>query len=379
MGSFVVTADPRQRSSGERARRYGEPMCDSDLGDASSEFSFPRPAAGAAVDPIALEEVDEVQITTLVDNTFDALLPSDERTRRVSFGAGTMAAPQFEGQATAVGLIAEHGFAALVTVRRGSSTTTLLFDTGLSPNAMITNAERLGVALDDIHAIVLSHGHFDHAGGLAGLIARGGARRLPMVVHPLVWTRRRIAVPGQDVFELPTLSRRTLGAEGIEVVERRVPSLLVDGCVLITGEVDRTTEFEHGMPPSHQALVNGEWQHDPLVLDDQALIVHVRERGLLVLTGCGHAGAVNIVRHAQRLTGVPRLHGLIGGLHLSGPAFEPIIGPTVDALAATAPDLLVAGHCTGWRAQHALAAALPNAWVQGSSGTTYRLSAPVAA
>jgi 7,8-dihydropterin-6-yl-methyl-4-(beta-D-ribofuranosyl)aminobenzene 5'-phosphate synthase len=332
----------------------------------------------AAVDPIRLEPVDEIRITTLVDNVFDALLAGDERARRPSFGVGVAAAPQFELGATAVGLVAEHGFSALVTLRRGSSTTTLLFDTGLSPGAMVTNADRLGVDLDSVQAIVLSHGHFDHAGGLAGLVARRGGRRLPMVVHPLVWTRRRIAVPDQPVFEMPTLSRHALENEGIEVVERRVPSLLVDRCVLITGEIDRTTEFEHGMPPSHQALVDGAWQHDPLVLDDQALVVHVRDRGLVVLTGCGHAGAVNIVRHAQRLTEVPRLHALIGGLHLGGPAFEPIIAPTVEALAAAAPDLLVPGHCTGWRAQHALAAALPKAWMQGSSGTTYRMSAGLA-
>jgi 7,8-dihydropterin-6-yl-methyl-4-(beta-D-ribofuranosyl)aminobenzene 5'-phosphate synthase len=354
-------------------------MCDSDAGSVSAQLSSPRPVVGAAVDPITLAQVDEVTVTTLVDNTFDALLADDERSRRVSFGVATMAAAQFEGRTTAVGLVAEHGFSALVTVRRGTSRTTLLFDTGLSPGAMVTNAGRLGVDLGNVHAVVLSHGHFDHAGGLAGLIDRGGARRLPMVVHPLVWTRRRIAVPGQDVFELPTLSRRALADEGIEVIERRMPSLLVDGAVLITGEVDRTTEFENGMPPSHQALVNGGWQHDPVVLDDQALVMHVRGRGLVVLTGCGHAGAVNIVRHVQRLTGVSRLHALIGGLHLGGPAFEPIIGPTVAALTAAAPDLIVPGHCTGWRAQHALATALPDAWVQGSSGTTYRMSAPVAA
>ena len=354
-------------------------MCGSDPGSAGLELSAPRPVSGVAVDPITLTEVDEVTVTTLVDNTFDALLTGDERTRRVSFGAGIVAASQFEGGATAVGLVAEHGFASLVTVRRGESTTSVLFDTGLSPGAMVTNADRLGVDLRDVQAVVLSHGHFDHAGGLAGLIDRGGARHLPIVVHPLVWTRRRIAVPGQDVFELPTLSKRALEDEGIEVLERRVPSLLMDGAVLITGEVDRTTEFEHGMPASHQALVNSDWQHDPVVLDDQALVVHVRDRGLVVLTGCGHAGAVNIVRHAQRLTAVSRLHALIGGLHLGGPAFEPIIGPTVAALSAAAPDLIVSGHCTGWRAQHALAAALPDAWVQGSSGTTYRMSAPEAA
>ena len=86
------------------------------------------------------------------------------------------------------------------------------------------------------------------------------------------------------------------------------------------------------MPPTHQAWTGTEWQHDPLVLDDQALVVHVRGQGLVVLTGCGHAGAVNIVRHAMRLTGVDSLHALLGGLHLSGPAFEPIIAPTVNAL-----------------------------------------------
>lgn len=351
-------------------------MCDGQGASAvETLLSAPYEAEGPAVDPIVLEPVDEVLITTLVDNVFDALLTGDDRTRRVSFGTAQVDAPQFSDGATSVGLLAEHGFAALVTVRRGTTSTTLLFDTGLSPDTMVTNAARLGVDLADIQAVVLSHGHFDHAGGLAGLAGRRGVRGLPMVVHPLVWTPRRLAVPGGEVMELPTLSRTALAGEGFEVLERRVPSLLVDGCVLVTGEVDRTTEFERGMPPPHQALFDEGWRHDPLVLDDQALVVNVRDQGLLVLTGCGHAGAVNIVRHARRLTGVDRLHALVGGLHLGGPAFEPIIGPTVSALKELSPDLVVPGHCTGWRAQHALAASLPDAWVQGSSGTTYRLSA----
>jgi len=175
--------------------------------------------------------------------------------------------------------------------------------------------------------------------------------------------------------EWPTLSKRALLGEGFDVIERRQPSLLLDGSVLITGEVDRTTDFEHGMPPEHQRWTGSVWEHDPLVLDDQALIVHVRGRGLVVITGCGHAGAVNIVRHALRLTAVPRLHALLGGLHLNGAFFAPSIEPTVHALTELQPDLLVPGHCTGWRAQHALAAALPDSWVQSSSGTRYRLSA----
>jgi 7,8-dihydropterin-6-yl-methyl-4-(beta-D-ribofuranosyl)aminobenzene 5'-phosphate synthase len=97
------------------------------------------------------------------------------------------------------------------------------------------------------------------------------------------------------------------------------------------------------------------------------------QRGRPDRTGAG--SAVNIVRHAQRLTGVPRLHALLGGLHLSGAFFTPSIGPTVHALTELAPDLLVPAHCTGWRAQHTLAAALPDSWVQSSSGTRYQLAA----
>jgi 7,8-dihydropterin-6-yl-methyl-4-(beta-D-ribofuranosyl)aminobenzene 5'-phosphate synthase len=350
-------------------------MCDSPADPAQVAVAVPRPAPGSAVDPIALEPVDEIVITTLVDNVFDGLLTGDERTTRAPLTAGRTQAPQFETGSTTTGMMAEHGFSALVSVRRGARTTTLLFDTGLSPDAMITNAGRLGTDLSQIQAVVLSHGHFDHAGGLAGLAGQQGTRSLPMVVHPMIWTRRRLAVPGREPDELPTLSKRALEGEGFAVIERREPSLLADGCVLITGEVDRTTDFEHGMPPPHQRWTGSTWQHDPLVIDDQALVVQVRGRGLVVLTGCGHAGAINIVRHAQRLTGVPRLSGLVGGLHLSGPAFEPIISPTVAALTELSPDLLVPGHCTGWRAQHALAAALPGAWVAGSSGSSFRLAA----
>ncbi|ONH28816.1 MBL fold metallo-hydrolase [Pseudofrankia asymbiotica] len=348
-------------------------MCDDDASGVLA--AAPRPVTGTAVDPVSLAPVDEVVITTLMDNTFDGLLAGDDRVRRSRLGVGLVGAPQFEDGLTTAGLRAEHGFSALVRVRRGETVTTLLFDTGVSPDGMVSNAERLGIDLGEVQGVVLSHGHFDHAGGLAGLAGRRGVRGLPMTVHPLVWTRRRLAPPGLDPSALPTLSRHACESEGFEVIERRSPSLLVDGSVLITGEVDRTTDFERGMPPAHQAWDGAGWRHDPLVLDDQALVVHVRDKGLVVLTGCGHAGVVNIARHALRLTGVERLHALIGGLHLSGPAFEPIIAPTVSALTEMTPDLVVSAHCSGWRAQQALATALPEAWVPSSSGTSFHLAA----
>ncbi len=331
---------------------------------------MPRPIRGAAVDPIALEPVDEVVITTLVDNSFDGLLAEAGPAKRAKLPrTPPVAAPQFDGGTTVPGLIAEHGFAALVTTRRGDRTHTLLFDTGVSPDGLAQNLERLDLDASAIEALVLSHGHFDHAGGFPGLSRLRRRQGLPITVHPQVWSKRRVAIPGLPEWHLPVLNRRSLEDEGFEVVERRQPSLLFDESVLVTGEVDRTTEFETGMP-FHEALGEHGWEPDPLVLDDQALVVDVRGRGLVVLTGCGHAGAVNICRHAQRLTGVDRLAGLLGGFHLSGPAFEPIIGPTVDALGAMGPEVIVPAHCTGWKAQHRLAAALPDAFVPNAVGTT---------
>jgi len=350
-------------------------VCD-DSGSADTALTAPRPAEGPAVDPVTLPEVDEVTITTLVDNVFDGLLPSGGAVTRPSLGrTGHVPAPQFSSGWTVPGLRAEHGFSALVTARRGDQSTTVLFDTGVSPDGLAVNAGFLELGLADVQGVVLSHGHFDHTGGFPGLARLRGRSGLPLTVHPAVWTRRRLAPPGGAPFEMPTLSRAALEQEGFQVIERRQPSLLAGGSILITGEVDRTTEFERGMPPPHQAWDGTAWRPDALVIDDQALVINVRGQGLVVVTGCGHAGVVNIVRQALRLTGVNRLHALIGGFHLSGPAFEPIIDPTVAALTELAPALIVPGHCTGWRAQHALERALPDAWLQTSVGSRYQLAA----
>jgi 7,8-dihydropterin-6-yl-methyl-4-(beta-D-ribofuranosyl)aminobenzene 5'-phosphate synthase len=192
-----------------------------------------------------------------------------------------------------------------------------------------------------------------------------------VLIHPEFWARRRITFPGLDPAELPSTSRAALEGAGFEIVEERRPSFLLDGSVLITGEVDRMTEFETGFK-GHEALRGG-WEPDPLILDDQALVVRVRDRGLLVLSGCGHAGIVNTVRYVQKLTGERKVAGIVGGFHLSGPMFEPIIPPTVAAFDELAPALLVPAHCTGWKAVHRLAARFPDAFVQSAVGTMIEL------
>ena len=269
--------------------------------------------------------------------------------------------------------LAEHGISMLVTVTRDGHDHHLLFDVGMTPDGLSDNMRRLGLSPFDIELIVLSHGHSDHVTGLDGFVCAVGPSNLPLVVHPGAFTKRRIAIAGLFELELPSPSRKALQQAGLEVIERRQPSLLFDDSVLITGEVDRTSDFEHGMP-FHEALTDGTWAPDPLILDDQALIVHVAGHGLIVLTGCGHAGIVNIVRYARRLTGIETVAAVVGGFHLSGPAFEPIIKPTVDALAEIGAEAIIPAHCTGWRAAYALAQAMPHAYIPNSVGSRLELS-----
>ena len=146
--------------------------------------------------------------------------------------------------------------------------------------------------------------------------------------------------------------------------------MLLDGSVLVTGEVDRVTPFEKGFPLQFARSEAG-WEPDTWIFDDQAIVVHVRGKGLVVLSSCSHAGVINVLWHARRVTGVDQIHGFVGGLHLTGGLFEPILPATIRELAALAPDVIVPGHCTGWRATHEVARVLPAAFVSSNVGTTF--------
>ncbi len=325
--------------------------------------------------PIRLETVDAVQITTLVDNYFDTLMPDQGPAKRAALRGPSgprVANPLLEEGSGPDMPRAEHGFSALLTVERNGRQHTILFDTGVSPDGMVENMRRLQLPAKEIETVVLSHGHFDHTMGLEGLQRELGRSGLPLVLHPQFWNRRRLVIEGREPIELPTTSKPALRGAGFEIVEERQPSFLLDGALLITGEVDRTTDFEIGMP-MQQAFKHGAWEPDTQTLDDQAIILHLRDKGLLVLTGCGHAGIVNIVRYARKLTGIEPIYAIMGGFHLGGRVWEPTIAPTVAALAWMEPQVVVPAHCTGWRATHALASALPEAFIQNSVGTRFEL------
>ncbi|MBI3089632.1 MAG: MBL fold metallo-hydrolase [Candidatus Tectomicrobia bacterium] len=308
-----------------------------------------------------LKAVDRVDITILLDNSIDIFLPSTEEVKR----------PQLADTVTwgeRKSLLAEHGYAALVRVAAGERSAMLLFDAGISTHGLIHNMDVLEVKPADLQSIILSHGHIDHTQGLVGMLRRLGRRGMPVLLHPDAFLKRKVIFPDGHEINTPAPDRRLLEQEGVEFVEARGPSYLIEGMVLVTGQIHRSTDFERGFP-IHYAEIDGAWRPDPLIHDDQALVVNVRGKGLVVLTGCGHAGAINTLRYARELTGVERIHALLGGLHLTGPIFEPIIGPTVAELRRIAPAIIMPGHCTGWKAIHRLAQELPEAYAPSSVGS----------
>jgi len=314
---------------------------------------------------LKLPAVDGVEITTIMDNSLDLLLPSTSIARRLPFQDDVLTRDQ---------LRAEHGASFLITVIDQGKRSTILFDTGVTPNGVLHNMAVLGIDLSTIQAIVLSHGHTDHTYGLDGLLDKLGSSRMPILLHPDAFLRRRLVYNDDQVLDLPPPSLHDLGSEGIDLLVERGPSFLINSTLLVTGQIERTTDFEKGLK-IQQAEIDGVWQPDPWVYDDQAIAINVRGKGLVVVTGCGHAGLINILRQVCLQTGIDQVHAVIGGFHLSGTLFEPIIPQTVDALQEIHPAFVVPSHCTGWRATQRIAQFMPEAYMPNSVGTTFVLMA----
>lgn len=308
-----------------------------------------------------LQEADGAEITTIIDNYTDTLLESTNMVKRPRLAVGDRLSQM---------PLAEHGLSMLIEVFRGSEKHTILFDAGQSEIAMPFNLRLFNVAVNEIEAIVLSHGHMDHFGALLEILKAKG--RVPLVLHPDAFTAPRgLRLRDGRMLKFPTLDEPSVIKAGADLVKTKSPHLLASGLVASTGEIKRVTDFEKGMPNACLER-NGKIEHDP-ILDDQGVVIHVKGKGLVVVSGCCHAGIINTIHHARSITKIDKVYAVLGGFHLSGPLFEPIIGRTIDELKKIGPEIVVPMHCTGWNAINEFAKEMPEQFVLNSVGTRFIL------
>ncbi len=220
-----------------------------------------------------------------------------------------------------------------------------------------------------VETIVLSHGHYDHFAGLVPFLARM-QRKMPLIVHPGAFVERRIKVGPDFYVPMPAFKEADMEKAGAILDKRAEASTIAADLILLTGQVKRVTAFETGSP-GLEARIDDQWVQDPFE-DDQGLVFNLKDQGLVVIGGCSHSGIINIIKHAISITGVSRVHAVMGGFHLAGPSEEKI-EPTIEAMQAIDPDIIVPMHCTGWKATNRFAAVMPDKFILNSVGTTYLL------
>jgi len=310
---------------------------------------------------VPLREADRVEITCLVDNYADRLEADTEIAKRLPYSKDGEMLP---------GPVAEHGFSSLIKVFGDGEVHTILFDSGVSETAAVYNMRALKVDADQIEQIVLSHGHVDHTGGLLEVLKEINKKPIPVVLHPDGLRKRWVLFPNGQRARLSTIDEETLVNHGARVVKTVSPYLLGNDLILATGEIKRQTDFEKGFPLSY-AESGGKLEPDFETRDDQAVVLNIKGRGLVIVSGCGHAGIVNTVLYSREITGEENVLGVLGGFHLTGKLFEPFIDRTVRMIKDLKPRYIVPCHCTGWRAIQTFSQAMPEEYTHNVVGTTY--------
>ena len=312
---------------------------------------------------MTLPPIERISVTTVVDNSVDSLRADEKVARRWSF-ARARKMPT---------LRAEHGLAHWVEVTRGTETHRIAFDWGLTGESYGHNLRELGLDPGRLDALALSHGHQDHWGGLPGFLRscrRVMKKALPFYAGQDHFLARYHERNGDRVY-IGRLDREELARQDLDVRVVTDPVVLPEG-VALSGEMHETMPFET-IPTALRVERDGQVVQDTFI-GEQTLIANVKDRGLVVVTSCSHRGIIGICRHAARITGVPKIHAVIGGFHLSGLGGERI-EHAVDEFRRLGIDWLVPQHCTGMEAFIALGGHLPAEMVVSSVGSTFTFGA----
>ena len=330
--------------------------------------------------PIKVPEVDSLSIRVLIDSAHDIFL----KPQKV---AGVEMQRARGGSDFRRVLHNQWGLSLLLESGVGGEARTTLLDFGDTSEALLNNMELLGVDPSKISALVVSHGHYDHFGGLIGFLEKHRARmpgEITLTVggeENLCHRLSRTPTPGQftdfGVLDVPALERHRVRLEKAE------QPMLVGGHAFSTGPIKRAS-FEKVLPNTMveyakkdglgcdaghftSAELQGKIVPDEH-LHEHATCFHLKGRGLVVISSCGHAGIINSVRQAQEVSGIDKVHAVLGGFHL-GPAPAPYIAESVSALKALKPDVVVPLHCSGLGFTEEMQRQMPDALLLSTTGS----------
>jgi 7,8-dihydropterin-6-yl-methyl-4-(beta-D-ribofuranosyl)aminobenzene 5'-phosphate synthase len=308
---------------------------------------------------LVVRQVDRVLITVVADNYYDAVRPDTPVSFRFRSNPGES-------------IHAEHGLSYFVETTAAGEEGAFMFDFGLDADGLTNNIRLVKADLTKLNALALSHGHFDHWGGLAHLLEERSASlhsAIPLYVGKDAFAHRFSLRPsGIEVQDLGQLDRDEIERLGpTRIIETESPVEMVPGAYL-TGNIERITDYEH-VPKTLLIERNAVMEEDQF-FGEQAVLFLVKDRGLVILSGCAHAGIVNTVKHAQKITGIRKVHAIMGGFHLVN-ADTDVIEATIADIKAFEPDYVIPTHCTGFEAIVRFKEEMGSKFLLNTAGTTY--------
>jgi 7,8-dihydropterin-6-yl-methyl-4-(beta-D-ribofuranosyl)aminobenzene 5'-phosphate synthase len=314
----------------------------------SSDLLYTDPIVYGAVN---LPEAEKITMTIVADNYCETTRPSYKIADRFSGG----------------NLYAEHGLSCHIETVVDGRSHALLFDFGRTFHAVSRNIDTLKIDFDKLEALALSHGHQDHWGDLVEILKSRRERiskQIPLYVGEEAFAERG---QGKRVAHRPPKKVDVEGLGVVRIVEIKDPTPIVAGAYL-TGRIEKVTDYEKVDPG--RWVKRGDNLEPETFIGEQSVVLNLKGKGLVVVTGCGHVGVVNTVKHAQKITGIGKVHAVMGGFHLTGAKAE-VIQRTVADIKAMAPDYVVPMHCTGFEAAAALAKEMPDQFILNTVGTKY--------
>jgi 7,8-dihydropterin-6-yl-methyl-4-(beta-D-ribofuranosyl)aminobenzene 5'-phosphate synthase len=307
---------------------------------------------------VQIPEAEKISITTITDNYVDIFRPDYKIAKRYRSKTGPN--DRF--------LHAEHGLACHIENVVNGHPHSFLFDYGIDFQGVSRNMDLLSINFERLEALGLSHAHYDHFGSLVAILKSKTGKipqGIPLYVGEEIFLERVGRLPNGTIVRVGHLKREDIESLGfVKIVEIKDPTQIVPGTYL-TGQIDMVTEYEKG--PDF-LIKRGEKIERDEIIGEQSLVFNAKGKGLVVLSGCAHRGIVNTVKHAQKMTGVEKVHAVIGGFHLTGAKAE-LIARTIADIKAIGPDYIVPTHCTGFEAITAFAREMPDQFILNTVGT----------